>query len=107
MGFYNNKKDIIKAVQSKCFEPKPIVTKQTKQYHIQRIAYFVVHGWNDLIDIDVGVPSLGYVPEWIIQDGNHRCAAAIIRGDQTIKASFSGDIKYCFELLNIPKEIKQ
>ncbi len=69
--------------------------------HITRIAWFVVHGWNDPINIDVGVPSLGCYPIWPLMDGNHRFAAAIIRGDNVILANMSGAVseisKYCEE----------
>jgi len=60
--------------------------------HIARIAWFVVHGWNDPIHIDVGVPSLGCYPAWPLEDGNHRFAAAIVRGDRVIPTDMSGAV---------------
>ncbi len=60
--------------------------------HIARIAWFVTHDWNDPINVDVGVPSLGCYPKWPLEDGNHRFAAAIIRGDNFILANMSGAI---------------
>lgn len=58
--------------------------------HIARIAWFVVNGWNEPIDVDVGIPSLGCYPAWPLEDGNHRFAAAIFRGDCFILAYVSG-----------------
>lgn len=88
--------DIEKAVSSgNLFSPKSnekttSEIHRTKSEHISRIAWFVVHGWNDPIDIDVGVPSLGCYSKWPLEDGNHRFAAAIIRGDHIILAIISG-----------------
>lgn len=66
--------------------------QQLAVFHITRIAWFVVHGWNDPIHVDVGVPSLGFYPKWPLEDGNHRFAAAIIRGDRIILANMSGAV---------------
>lgn len=67
--------------------------------HASRIAYFLVHGWDDPIHIHVGVPSILYYdvlnPLWFVCDGNHRLTAAIVRGDKFIWASLSG----CFDTL--------
>ena len=71
----------------------------TNAYHIQRIAYFVKNGWNDPISIDVGVPALGFAPFWIINDGNHRFAAAIYRDDPRITTVCAGSISLLKELL--------
>jgi hypothetical protein len=61
-----------------------------RRWHIERVAWLVVYGWEDPIEIDVGVPFLGCFPEWIVQDGNHRLAAAIYLGRKTILASCGG-----------------
>ena len=72
------------------------------QKHIQRIAYFLLHGWDDPICIDVGVPGFpGYRASWLVTDGNHRLAAAIIRGDEIIKAWVDGSIDYAEELFGV------
>lgn len=57
----------------------------SRAWHIQRVAWFVVHGWDEPIVID---------PEglWPVIDGNHRLSAAIARGDTDI----------CVELLQVP-----
>lgn len=69
--------------------------------HAGRIAYFVKHGWKDAIGIDVGVPSLGCHVRWPVQDGNHRLAAAIYRGDKVIFADIDGSVAYAAELLGV------
>lgn len=73
--------------------------------HAARIAWFIIHGWNDPINIDVGVPSLGCYPKWPLKDGNHRFAAAIIRDDHFILANMSGAVneiqKFLWETVEI------
>jgi hypothetical protein len=67
--------------------------------HVARIAWFVVHGWDHPIEVDVGVPSCGCNPLWPLEDGNHRFAAAIIRGDLSILANMSGAVSEIEPLL--------
>jgi len=65
----------------------------TTEMHAARVAYLVVNGWDDdPIDVDFGVPSLGFRVGWPIINGNHRLAAAIIRGDKSIAAAVSGEV---------------
>lgn len=54
-----------------------------RENHINRIAYLVKHPATDPIEI-------GSEGNWLINDGNHRLAAAIYRGDKTIEVSFYG-----------------
>lgn len=64
----------------------------TRELHIRRIAWFVVNGITLPISIFVG-------PEkWIISDGNHRFAAAIVRRDENIKVNFRGDLEKANDL---------
>lgn len=70
-----------------------------REGHAGRIAWFVVHGWNDPLAVDVGVPSLGCCPAWLVGDGNHRFSAAIYRGDHTVRAIVDGDVKIIEQLL--------
>lgn len=70
----------------------------TRSDHVQRVAWFMVHGWRDPLEVDIGIPSLGYVPEWPVQDGNHRLAAAILLKNQTIDIRFSGSLDYAEEI---------
>jgi hypothetical protein len=69
-------------------------------WHARRIAYLMKNGWEDSIDLDVGIPSLGYYPYPLI-DGHHRLCAAIMLGDTTIKAQVSGALDYAFELFGV------
>lgn len=71
------------------------------ELHAGRIAFFVRHGWKDAIGIDVGVPSLGYHVRWPVYDGNHRLAAAIYRGDDSILADVDGSVAFAAELLGV------
>lgn len=57
--------------------------------HLQKIAWFVVHGIDSPIDVDVGVYSLSLR----IDDGHHRYWAACIRGDEYILANCNGCVK--------------
>jgi hypothetical protein len=67
--------------------------------HIRKVAWFVVNGIRDPIDLDVGIPSLpgGWVNH-ILEDGHHRLAAAWVRGDKTIQAHVSGAVSHATEL---------
>jgi hypothetical protein len=70
--------------------------------HIGRIRYLLENGWTDAIDIDVGVPSMGYHgPSWPIIDGNHRLAAAALRGDSHILVDISGQLDHAARLLGV------
>ena len=60
--------------------------------HAARVAWFVVHGWDKPLGVDVGVPSMGCCPAWPVVDGNHRLAAAIYQNDSTIHADVSGSV---------------
>ena len=73
----------------------------TRKEHIERIAFFVVHGSADPISIDVGVPALGCHVAHPLQDGHHRLAAAILRGDKYINAEVSGQLDYAAELFGV------
>ena len=75
--------------------------RMTLREHAARVAWFVMHGWPDAIQIDVGVPALGCVVKWPVVDGNHRFAAAIYRGDPHIEAEVSGEVRYARELLGV------
>jgi hypothetical protein len=74
-----------------------------RKEHVARIAWLVMHREESPIEIDVGVPSMGFCPEFLIQDGYHRLAAAYYRGDETILANIAGDCKYAEKLFGLPK----
>lgn len=60
-----------------------------------RIAFLARHGWPPAADdpepvlVDVGLGN--YMPTWPILDGNHRLAAAMVRGDTHLEVSVQGD----------------
>jgi len=66
------------------------VSTWTVEEHIARIAYLAKHGWEDPIEVDVGIPHMGCYIDWPVTDGNHRLAAAIVRGDKHILACVAG-----------------
>ena len=72
--------------------------------HAGRIKYLAKHGWSDPIEIDVGIPPLHCYVDWPIQDGNHRLAAAMLRGDKTISVSVTGSLDYARALFGVDCE---
>lgn len=79
----------------------PVPVDSIPEIHAHRIAFLVEHPAIDPIEVDVGVPDLGYIPDWIVIDGNHRLGAAIIMGKETIPACVSGDIDYGYRLFGV------
>lgn len=67
-------------------------------YHVARIAWFIAHPERlepdsddvEAPELDVGVVSLGYRPDWIVQAGNHRYAAAVAIGRPRMAFVVSG-----------------
>lgn len=58
------------------YPSSPVEFAWRRKDHASRIAYFVRNGWTDPIQIDVGIPDTQFSSDWIIEDGNHRLAAA-------------------------------
>ena len=94
-----------KQYETEFYDP-PIVWRglgpyKTRGWHNRRVAYLVANPDITPIEIDVGVPEvsgmLGRVP-WFVQDGNHRLAAAIYRGDSYIEATVAGSVRYAESL---------
>ena len=85
------KKEIKEKISKGSVLSLPSSSEFEKEQHIERIAYLVLNHDPTPIDIDVGVPSLGYYPKWIIEDGNHRLSAAIYRQEKYIFAYCSGE----------------
>lgn len=77
---------------------KDMSADEKREAHIKKIAFFVVNESNKPIDIDVGVPSMGGHVSYMVDDGNHRFAGAIIKGDKEIKAKVMGEEAYAREL---------
>jgi len=67
--------------------------------HERRVAYLYVHGWDDPIELDVGVAGFDTGSSYPVYDGNHRIAAAVLRGDSHILANCSGEENRIQELL--------
>lgn len=67
--------------------------------HIARIAHLATVGWEDPINVDVGVPFMNCWVDWPLLDGNHRMAAAMVRGDAHILASVAGCCQHMREVL--------
>jgi hypothetical protein len=106
LGKCLTEKDVERAIHGMRFHTKPQGDASWKVMdHAMRIAYFVVYGIQDpVLEVDVGVPSLGFNPEWIITDGNHRLAAMLYLGNplKEVGVSLSGDLDYAKDLGFIP-----
>lgn len=76
----------------------PLTQAELRERHIQKVAYFVKHPATNPISVDVGVPGMGCIPDHLVDDGNHRFAGAILRGDNTIRVQVGGDLEYAREL---------
>jgi hypothetical protein len=106
-GYPINPEEIREAVSAGRVAPKPRrgfpgwPTERKRQYHIRRVAYLVINGWHNPIEIDVGVPSLNCYIDWPIVDGNHRFYASIVREDPFILAVISGELDYAEEILGV------
>lgn len=86
-------------------EPEPVHTDECASRHAGRIRYLAESGWSDAIMLDVGIPILGYIgPDWPVTDGNHRLAAASLRGDKTIDVDVSGQLSHAADLLGVTEE---
>ncbi len=95
-------REVERALHEGRFEARPYSSVRDGAYdHAARIAYLVQHPSRDPIHIDVGVPSLGLVVRWPITDGNHRLAAALVRGDCAIEAEVSGSVGYAEDLFDV------
>lgn len=93
-------------------KPRTKPMRGERKYHARRIAWFVVRQADNEdprapIEVDVGIPEFpGGTIDWPILDGNHRYAAAVYRGDASIKANVSGSLPYAkrFELPHAPRQ---
>jgi hypothetical protein len=94
--------EVQRALDHQRFIKTPLTPKRHHRWqHAGRVAYLSLTGWSDAIVVDVGVPSLGHHVGWLIQDGNHRLAAAFFRCDPTILVSASGEVKSILELFGV------
>lgn len=66
------------------------------------VRYLAEHGWSDPIEVDIGVPCIGYAgPAWPVLDGNHRVWAAALRGDRFIEADIAGQVDHAARLFRV------
>lgn len=72
----------------------------TRDDHIQRIAWFVVHGWDIPIEVNLQNQPDDFYPGWPVADGLHRVAAALVRLDEYIEAVIAGSLKNHIDLLS-------
>jgi len=96
-----SRKGIEQAIAQRRFQTIPITGPLPARYHVERIAFLIEYGWSDPISIDVGVPGFN-CPTWVVEDGNHRLAAAAYRQDQYIAGEVSGSLARALEWLGIP-----
>ena len=92
---------ITRSMVRKAIKEGRLQSQHGTEDHVERIAYLAVNHVKDPIEIDVGAPIVGYVPESFIQDGHHRLAAAIINGDSHIEAEVSGQIDFANKLFGV------
>ncbi|WP_197419459.1 MULTISPECIES: hypothetical protein [Burkholderia] len=88
--------DVTRALKERQLVPVPGTSD-----HAGRIAFLVENEASDAIEVDVGVPVLRCYVRWLVQDGNHRLAAAMIAGRATIKASVAGQLDYAKRLFGV------
>lgn len=81
----------------KALAEKRLVAEHGTNDHAGRIAYFVVNPSTDTDPIEIDVDHR----EWLITDGNHRLAAAIYSGRETILAEVSGQIDHSQRLFGV------
>lgn len=98
-----NLADVEAAVQEQRFVADPFSPgfgSWSYDRHVERIAYLLHHGWTDAIEVDVGIPSLGFWIDWPIQEGNHRLLAALTRKDPFILASVAGEVDFIRKMIH-------
>lgn len=94
-------KRVTRAAVRQALKERRLVTTPGTDDHAGRIAFLVENPANDAIEVDVGIPALGYQPPWMVTDGNHRLAAAIFAGRAFIPADIGGQIDYAEQIFSI------
>ena len=69
-----------------------IMDPPDREIHIQRVAWFVEHGFDDPIAVDVGVDFGDSPPDWFICDGNHRFASVVYEDLKEVPVAFGGGL---------------
>lgn len=84
-------------------DPAMLGPRDAVDWDAARIVQFYRDGWDpietdaDPILVDVGTAEV--TPRWVILDGNHRVAAAKLRGSLTVDVAVQGDWDLALELL--------
>jgi hypothetical protein len=60
-------------------DPTSMSPAAARRLHARKVAWFVRYGFQEPLQLDVGVPEVGCSVRHVIQDGNHRFAAAVYR----------------------------
>ena len=80
----------------------PVGRSGTAAEHAGRVRFLMAQGWDDPRAIAVGIPAVGYWgPSWPVTDGNHRLAAALIRGDRHVSVEVDGQLSHAAKLLGV------
>lgn len=105
-GKYLTLRMVDKAVRAKNYIARPLLDKEqgSALAHAKRIAFLIDHHWSDSIEVDVGIPVMGYTPKWPVLDGNHRFYAALVRKDTHISVTISGSLQYASELFKVSQK---
>lgn len=85
--------EMVRSVTGRQSTPS-VLMGESALYHAERIAYLVDAGWRDSFEdsepITVDVGMAGYTPAVIVIDGNHRLAAAVLRGETELIVEIAG-----------------
>ena len=93
--------EVKQAVADKRLHPK--LHDNSRQYHIERVAWFVVHDSNWPVIIEIKQAPVRV----FIRDGNHRLAAAVVRQDPKVLVCIRGGTsKQLKEIFGIEKKAK-
>lgn len=77
----------------------PVSSDWTSSQHAARIAYLVQHPSMEPIHLNFE-PDYRSFTDWPIEDGNHRLAAAIVLGWETINTCIRGDLEVASQALS-------
>lgn len=80
------------------YSGKEINEEQSRANHIKKIAYFAINDIEKPISLDVGIPEMNSYVSHMVDDGNHRLAGAIYKGQKFIKCTVGGSTKHAQDL---------
>ena len=103
-GCMVTQEDVRAALLEGRLRSSPVDIESGRDAHAERVAWLVIHEATDPIEIDVGIPSIGYMPPEMVPDGNHRLAAAINAG-RPIAVEITGDVNFAAEIFGVMCEM--